>query len=63
MWAQDPRGTITGKVTDASGAAIPSVQVNATNAAAGVVTTATTNALGNYELPYLLSLTPLAGVL
>jgi hypothetical protein len=52
--AQDPRGTIVGRVSDASGGVIPGVEVRATNKATGVVATAKTNEAGNYILPYLL---------
>src|SRR3984957_4878057 len=51
--AQIVGGTITGKVTDVSGAAISGAQVSIDNAATGVSTT-TTNAQGIYNLPNLL---------
>jgi hypothetical protein len=54
LWAQDPRGTIAGKISDSSGAAIPAASVRATNVETNVVTTATSNAEGNYDLLYLL---------
>jgi hypothetical protein len=47
-------GTISGRVTDASGAAIPNAQVSLTNAATGVARTITTNAQGIYSAPNLL---------
>ena len=53
--AQDPRGTILGRVTDPSGAVIPSADVRVTNVATGVVAAAKTNGAGNFVLPYLLS--------
>src|SRR3984957_10891110 len=52
--AQIVGGTITGKVTDVSGAAILGAQVSIDNAATGVSTTTTTNAQGIYNLPNLL---------
>ncbi|MFB3827835.1 MAG: TonB-dependent receptor domain-containing protein [Bryobacteraceae bacterium] len=52
--AQDPRGKILGRVSDASGAVIPGVRVRAANTATNVAFSATTNELGNYEIPYLL---------
>jgi hypothetical protein len=52
---QDPRGTILGRVTDASGAVVPNADVRATNAATGAVAEARTNESGNYRLPYLLA--------
>lgn len=52
--AQDPRGAITGRVTDASGAVIPAVEVRAENAVTGVKASTTTNETGNFRLPFLL---------
>ncbi|MEX2260775.1 MAG: carboxypeptidase-like regulatory domain-containing protein [Bryobacteraceae bacterium] len=52
--AQDPRGTILGRVSDSTGAVIPNAVIRATNAATGVSATATTNAAGSYTLPYLI---------
>ncbi len=51
--AQDPRGTILGRVTDPSGAVIPGVEIRATNAQTGVSVAATTNQSGNYNMPFL----------
>lgn len=48
--AQFDRGTITGKVTDPSGAVAPGTEVTATNTATGVVTQTTTNEVGLYTL-------------
>ncbi len=53
--AQDPRGTILGRVIDSSGAAIPNAEVRATNENTGVSASARANAAGNFVLPYLLS--------
>jgi hypothetical protein len=52
--AQIVGGTITGKVTDASGAAISGAQVSIENPATGVSTTTTTNPQGIYSMPNLL---------
>jgi hypothetical protein len=46
-------GTITGTVTDASGAAIPEAAVQAKNAATGLVQNTTTDAAGRYTIPQL----------
>ena len=51
--AQDARGSIVGRLTDATGAVIPSAEVRATNVATGVVASTRTNESGNYALPYL----------
>ena len=51
--AQDPRATFTGLVTDASGAVIPGAEVTAINDATGVAISTTTNAVGNYVIPFL----------
>ncbi len=53
MMAQDARGTILGRVTDATGAVIPGADIRATNIATGVSIGAATNAAGNYVLPYV----------
>jgi hypothetical protein len=54
LWAQDPRGTILGRVIDSSRAVIPGVAVRATNVATGVSASAKSNAAGSYTLPYLI---------
>ena len=51
--AQDPRGSITGVVTDQSGGRLPGVTVTATNVDTNVPSTTTTNNEGNYVIPYL----------
>ncbi|HTM49923.1 MAG TPA: TonB-dependent receptor [Bryobacteraceae bacterium] len=51
--AQDARGTIVGRVTDASSAIVPGADVRATNVATGVVASGKANDAGNYSLPYL----------
>jgi hypothetical protein len=53
--AQDPRGTILGRVIDSSGAAIPNAEVRATNENTGVAASAKANDAGNFVMPYLLS--------
>lgn len=50
LMAQLDRGTISGRVTDNTGAVIPGVEVQLTNLATGVVTEAVTNDLGLYTL-------------
>lgn len=52
--AQDPRGSLVGRATDPSGAAIPGVDVRATNVATGVVASAKTNESGLYSIPFLI---------
>ncbi|HEX4311307.1 MAG TPA: TonB-dependent receptor [Acidobacteriaceae bacterium] len=49
--AQANRGTITGTVTDTSGAVVSGAAVKATNQATGVFTTTTSNAAGIYLVP------------
>ncbi|HYO83875.1 MAG TPA: TonB-dependent receptor, partial [Bryobacteraceae bacterium] len=51
--AQTITGTITGTVTDQSGAVVPNVRVAATNTGTGVVTNATTNDAGIYSILFL----------
>src|SRR5262249_2114830 len=51
--AQTDRGTITGAVSDASGAVIPGATVKAKNLATGIVYTAGSSETGNYTLPQL----------
>ena len=51
--AQAPTGTISGYVTDESGAVIPNATVTITNKATGFARTATTNAEGFYSAPAL----------
>lgn len=48
--AQVNRATITGTVTDSSGAVVPGVAVSATNSATGVVTSSVTNNDGIYSV-------------
>ncbi len=52
--AQEARGTISGKVRDASDAVMPGVSVRITDAARGTTVNATTNDAGLYQATYLL---------
>src|SRR5437016_671635 len=52
--AQVTGGTILGTVTDATGAAVPRVEISIANRATGLVTTATTSPEGFYSVPNLL---------
>ncbi len=52
-FAQDFRATLSGVVTDPSGAAIPGATVKATNTSTNAVKEAQTTAVGNYTIPYL----------
>jgi hypothetical protein len=51
--AQSDRGTITGTVTDASGAAVPGAKVTATNAQTGESRTAEATGEGGFTIPEL----------
>ncbi len=46
-------GSITGSVTDSTGAVIPSAAVQVTNEGTNVSRTVTTSTSGNYEVPTL----------
>ena len=52
--AQEARGTLLGRVTDPTNAAIVGARVVAINAATGVRASSTTNVSGDYLLPYLI---------
>ncbi len=52
--AQEFRATISGSVTDPTGAAIPNVRVTATEVRTGTTSEATSNASGEYTIPFLL---------
>jgi hypothetical protein len=54
MCSQVVGGTLSGTITDASGAVIPSAQVSIKNVATGVTTLTTTNPNGIYNAPNLL---------
>ena len=51
--AQEARGTILGRVSDASGAVVVGARVEGLNTATGVRSAATANESGDYVLPYL----------
>jgi hypothetical protein len=50
---QDPRGTILGRVQDQTGAVVPDVAIRVTHVDTGVSATASTNASGNFSIPFL----------
>ena len=54
MLAQTSNASLSGSVTDASGALVPSVTITATNNATGVENTALSNDAGVYSFPSLL---------
>src|SRR5438552_4351415 len=51
--AQEFRGSITGRVTDPSGASVPGSQVTVTNTATNTSNSVTTNEAGVYTVLYL----------
>ena len=51
--AQEARGTLQGRVSDASGAVVPGATVEVTNVNTGVTTPTTSNEEGNYRMPFL----------
>src|SRR5688572_19269130 len=51
---QDPRGTIIGRVSDASGGVMPGVDIRATNVSTGVIVAGTSNEGGHDSIPFLL---------
>jgi hypothetical protein len=53
VWSQVNRATITGLVTDQSGAIIPGAQVTAINAGTNVTSSTVSNGAGNYVIPNL----------
>jgi hypothetical protein len=50
---QDPRGSIVGRVSDASGAVVPGAKVDVSNPAMGTKTTLTSNESGFYQATFL----------
>ncbi|MBI1787353.1 MAG: TonB-dependent receptor, partial [Acidobacteria bacterium] len=52
--AQESRGTVTGRVTDSSGASIPNVTVRLVNTQTSAAAAAQTNAAGNYAFPFVI---------
>jgi hypothetical protein len=53
-WAQEARGTISGRITDPSGAVVPAVSVQVINKAMGTKFNAQTNESGVYSATFLL---------
>ncbi len=53
LFAQSERGTISGTVTDSTGAAVPQAKVTVTNLDTNTVVSTTSNASGDYTLPNL----------
>ncbi|MBC7926309.1 MAG: carboxypeptidase regulatory-like domain-containing protein, partial [Bryobacteraceae bacterium] len=51
--AQSDRGTITGRVTDVTGASVPGASIAAVNLSTGFRYASTTNESGNYVVPQL----------
>jgi hypothetical protein len=54
MWSQVSGATLSGTVTDTSGATVPQVQISVTNTATGVSATTPSNSDGFYSVPNLL---------
>ncbi|MFB3827745.1 MAG: TonB-dependent receptor domain-containing protein [Bryobacteraceae bacterium] len=54
LFAQEFKGTILGRITDASGAVVPGAQVTVTNMETNVASEVQSNAEGNYVAPFLL---------
>ena len=55
LLAQDFRGSLSGRVTEASGAAVPNATVTITNLATNTNSSATTDDSGSYSLLYITS--------
>ena len=53
LFAQSERGTITGSVSDTSGAVIPSAKITITNQSTNTSSTVETNGAGEYTVPSL----------
>src|SRR5262249_28065339 len=53
-YAQEYRATITGTITDASGAAVPGARISAINLQTGLTVKSEANAQGHYVIPFLL---------
>src|SRR5208282_2390283 len=53
-WSQESRGTILGRITDASGSVVPGANVQVANKATGVTVPGSSNEDGNYFFPYLI---------
>lgn len=52
-FAQDPRGFVTGRVSDPSGAGVPGAEICVTNPASGVTFTSRSNESGLFQVPFL----------
>ncbi|MBV8904197.1 MAG: carboxypeptidase regulatory-like domain-containing protein, partial [Acidobacteriia bacterium] len=52
-FCQDPRGTILGTVSDASGAIVPGANVTVTNVDTGVPAKGASNGVGQFSVPFL----------
>src|SRR5215472_13087216 len=52
-FGQETRSTLTGHVSDPSGAGIPGTAIEVTNTQTGVVTNAKSNSAGDYTVPFL----------
>jgi hypothetical protein len=53
VWAQTPTGTISGNVTDSSGAAVAGAAVTVTETGTNATFNATTDASGRYTVPFI----------
>jgi hypothetical protein len=53
LLAQSPTGSITGTVSDPSGAVIPGAKVEITNVSTGISRATTTDAMGDFQFPLL----------
>ncbi len=54
-FAQQTAGTLTGSVTDATGAVIPAATIKAVNLATNAARETLTDASGNYTIPFFAS--------
>jgi len=53
-YAQESRGTVTGRVSDPSGAAVPQANIQLINNATSVAIAAKSNENGNYSIPFVI---------
>ena len=53
MWAQAPSASLVGRVSDATGSVVPSVEITVTNVGANQAFRGASNAVGDYTIPYL----------
>jgi len=54
LFSQEFRATLTGRITDQSGAVIPAAQITVTNMDTGVIVNAKSDKTGSYTVPFLL---------